>query len=335
MAQYHLFAANYNQNVKWVYEDLGRWLADRGIDLVLAQCTSEDEVIQAAWEADIYLAYKFKVTRRVIAALPHLKLLMASGSGYDHIDVEAATEHGVLVTNAAAYNVEDVAEHALTLVLACGRKLRALEYLSRRGSWQCGALVQPTHRFVGQTVGLVGFGKIGRALAWRLKALGFRVLAYDPYLPGAEITQLGVEPAGLEEVLAGSDFVSLHLRVTDATWHLLSEEQFRAMKTTACLINTSRGAVVDGAALIRALQEGWIAGAGLDVLEQEPPDLANPLLAMDNVMITGHAAGTSVEGIQDWQGEWRKVIEAFVAGHWPINVVNPEVQPRAPLSKER
>jgi D-3-phosphoglycerate dehydrogenase len=335
MAQYRLFAANYNQNVMWVYEDLRRWLAERGTDFALAQCASEDDVIQAAQEADIYLAYKFKVTPRVIAALPRLRLLMSSGSGFDHIDVRAATEHGVIVTNAAAYNVEDVAEHALTLILACGRKLHALERLSRQGHWQCGALVQPTHRFVGQTVGLVGFGKIGRALAWRLKALGFRVLAYDPYLPAEEIIQLGVEPVGLEEVLAQSDFLSLHLRVTDETWHLMSEEQFRMMRPTACLINTSRGAVVDEAALIRALQAGWIAGVGLDVLEQEPPDLDNPLLAMDNVMVTGHAAGTSVEGIQDWQGEWRKVIEAFLAGHWPVNVVNPEVQPKVPLSKER
>jgi D-3-phosphoglycerate dehydrogenase len=335
MAKYRLFAANYNQNVMWVYEELRHWLADRGMDFTLAQCTSDDEVIQGAQEADIYLAYKFKVTPRVIAALPRLRLLMSSGSGYDHIDIRAATEHGVIVTNAAAYNVEDVAEHALTLILACGRKLRALERLSRQGNWQCGSLVQPTHRFVGQTVGLIGFGKIGRALAWRLKALGFRVLVYDPYLPVQEIIQLGGELAGLQEVLVQSDFISLHLRVTDETLHMLNEARLRAMKPTAFLINTSRGAVVDEAALVRALQEGWIAGAGLDVLEQEPPDLDNPLLAMDNVMVTGHAAGTSVEGIQNWQGEWRKVIEAFVAGRWPINVVNPEVQPKVPLSKER
>ena len=333
MTQYRLFAANYNQNVMWVYEDLQRWLADRRIDFVLAQCESENEVIQAAQEADIYLAYKSKVTRQVIAALPQLKLLMSSGSGFDHIDVRAATDHGVIITNAAAYNVEDVAEHALTLLLACGRKLRALEHLSRQGNWQCGALVQPTHRFVGQSAGLVGFGKIGQALAWRLKALGFRVLAYDPYLSVKEITQLGVKPAGLEEVLAQSDFVSLHLRVTDETWHLLSEEQFQAMQTTAFLINTSRGAVVDEAALIRALKEGWIAGAGLDVLEQEPPDLNNPLLDMENVIVTGHAAGTSIEGVQDWQNEWRQIIKDFISGYWPINVVNPAVQPKIPLKR--
>jgi len=159
-----------------VYDDLQRWLADRGVDFVLAQCKSEDEVIQAAQGANIYLAYKLKVTRQVIAALPRLKLLMSSGSGFDHIDVQAATDHGVIVTNTAGYNVEDVAEHALTLMLACGRKVRALEHLSRQGKWQCGALVQPTHRFVGQCAGLIGFGKIGQALAWRLKALGFRVL---------------------------------------------------------------------------------------------------------------------------------------------------------------
>jgi D-3-phosphoglycerate dehydrogenase len=314
---------------------LQHWLADREIDLSLAKCTSEDEVIEKARNADIYLAYKFRVTRRIIAALPNLKLLMASGSGYDHIDVQAATEHGVIVTNAAAYNVEDVAEHALTLLLSCGRKLRAVERLCREGNWQCGALVQPTHRFVGQTVGLIGFGKISRALAWRVKALGFRVLAYDPYITADQMNELGVAPVGLEELLVQSDFVSLHLRVTDETRHLLSERQLKTMKPTAFVINTSRGAVVDEVALIRALREGWIAGAGLDVLEQEPPDQDNPLLAMDNVIVTGHAAGSSVEGIQDWQDEWRKVIDDFRAGRWPINVVNPDVQSKISLRKER
>ena len=334
MSQHQLFAANYNQNVMWVYEDLERWLTERGVDFLLAKCVNEDEVITRAKDADIYLAYKFRVTRKVISALPRLKLLISSGSGYDHIDVQAATDHGVLVTNAAAYNVEDVAEHALTLILACGRKLRAVERLSRQGHWQCGALVQPTHRFVGQTVGLIGYGKIGKALAWRARALGFYVLVYDPYIPVEVIREQGAEPAGLEELLRRSDFVSLHLRVTEETKHLLGEEQLKAMKPTAFLVNTSRGAVINEEALMRAIQEDWIAGAGLDVLEQEPPDLDNPLLDMDNVMVTGHAAGTSAEGVQDWQNEWRTIIEDFIAGRWPINVVNPEVQPKAALNRE-
>ena len=334
MSQHQLFAANYNHNVMWVYQDLERWLAERGVDFLLAQCTNEDEVIKKARDSDIYLAYQFRVTWKVVSALPRLKLLISSGSGFDHIDIQAATDHRVLVTNAAAYNVEDVAEHALTLILACGRKLRAVEQFSRQGHWQCGALVQPTHRFVGQTVGLIGYGKIGKALAWRAKVLGFHMLVHDPYVPVEAIREQGAEPVGLEELLRRSDFVSLHLRVTEETKHLLGEEQLKAMKPTAFLINTSRGAVIDEAALIGALREGWIAGAGLDVLEQEPPDLDNPLLDMDNVMVTGHAAGTSVEGIQDWQGEWRKIIENFIAGRWPINVVNPEVHPKVALTKE-
>jgi D-3-phosphoglycerate dehydrogenase len=151
---------------------------------------------------------------------------------------------------------------------------------------------------------LVGYGKIGKELAWRAKALGFHVLVHDPYIPVEVISEQGAEPAGLEELLRRSDFVSLHLRVTEETKHLLGEERLKAMKPTAFVVNTSRGAVIDEEALIRAIQEGWIAGAGLDVLEQEPPDLDNPLLDMDNVMVTGHAAGTSAEGVQDWQTTW-------------------------------
>ena len=333
MAQFQLFAANYNKVVMWVYEDLRRWLADRGVELVLAQCATQDEVIERARHADIYLAYKFRVTRRIIASLPRLKLLMASGSGYDHIDVPAATDHGVVVTCGATYNVEDVAEHAVALILACGRKIRFLERAVRQGQWSCGGLAQPRHRFRGQTVGLIGFGKIGRAVAWRARGLGFQVLAHDPYVPANEITEEGGEPVSLEELLQRSDFVSLHLRLNDETRHLLGEEEIQAMKPTAYVINTSRGGVIDEAALVRALEEGRIAGAGLDVLEQEPPSLDNPLLAMDNVIVTGHAAGSTVESTEDWQNEWRRVIEDFLADRWPINVVNPDVQPKVPLRR--
>jgi len=329
-----LFAANYNESVMWVYEDLERWLTKKDIEFVLAQCTTEDEVIERARDADIYLAFRFNVTRKILEQLPKLKLLMSSGSGFEHIDVGAATELGIVVTNTALYNVEDVAEHALTLILATARKLHMLERLAREGEWQCGGLVQPTHRFVGRTVGLIGFGHIGKSLAWRLKGIGFQVLASDPYAPAEVMQEHGVQRVGLDELLARSDSVSLHLRVTDETRHLVGEEQLRAMKPTAFLVNTSRGAVIDEATLIRALREGWIAGAGLDVLEHEPPDLSNPLFHMDNVMITGHAAGSSVEGIEDWQNEWRGIIEAFVAGRWPINVVNPDVRPRVALLGE-
>jgi len=333
MAQFQLFAANYNKDAMEVYENLRCWLADRDVGLVLAQYTAEDEVIERAKNADICLAYRFKVTRKAIASLPRLKLLMASGSGYDHIDVQAATDHGVVVTNAATHNIEDVAEHTLALILTCGQKICFLDSAVQQGNWSCALLAQPIHRMRGQALGIIGLGKIGQAVAWRANGLGFRVLAYDPYVPDNEIKKAGVKPVGLEELLQRSDFVSLHLRLNEETRHILSEKQLRAMKSTAYVINTSRGGVIDEAALIRALKEGWIAGAGLDVLEQEPPNQDNPLLTLKNVVVTGHSAASTVEAEQDWLEEWKKIIEDFLAGWWPINVVNSEVQPKVSLRK--
>lgn len=328
-----LFATNYNAHVMWVYKSLGKWLAEREIDFVLAQCKTEDEVIEKAQNADIYLAFKFPVTRRILASLPNLKLLMCSGSGYEFIDVDAATQHGVIVTNTANYNVEDVAEYALTLILAGVRRLPRLAALAHQGQWQVGAIVQPTHRFTAQTIGLVGFGKIGQSVARRLRALGFRVLAHDSFVPAEDVQSQDVAPVSLDSLLAESDLVSLHVPLNDQTHHLISHPQLQRMKSSAWLVNTSRGPVVDENALIAALQTGQIGGAALDVLEQEPPASSNPLFEMDNVIITGHAAGTSVEGIQAWQDEWRQIIDAFAAGHYPINVLNRQVQPRADLKQ--
>jgi D-3-phosphoglycerate dehydrogenase len=335
MAKYRLFAANYNINQIPVYEDLRQWLAERDVDLILAQVNREDEVIEQAKDADIYLAYKFKVTRNIIAALPRLKLLMASGSGYDHLDVETATEHGVIITNSATYNIEDVAEHALALILACGRKIQRADQAVRQGNWPANPHIKPVHRFIEQTVGIIGFGKIGQALAWRLKGVGFKVLAHDPYIPVHAIQEKNVEPAGLDDLLHRSDFISLHLRLNNETRCLLDEKQLRATKPTAFVINTSRGGVINEAALTKALAQNWIAGAGLDVLTKEPPAPDNPLLAMKNVILTGHSAGSSTEGNVDWQNERKRIIEDFLAGYWPMTVVNPEVQPKMRLKKRK
>ena len=332
MPRLEMFAANYNDSVMWVYNDLSEWLTERGVSLNLANCATEEEVMDRAREADIYLAYRFPVTRQVIEALPQLRLLMSSGSGYDHIDVQAATDNGVVVTSTATYNVEDVAEFAILLMLACARRLWHLERAVRGEEPQEGHLVQPAHRLHGQSLGVIGFGNIGRAVAWRARGLGLRVLAYDPYVPEETMRELDVEPIDLAELLRRADFVSPHLRLNDETRHLISHGELAGMKHTAYLINTSRGGVVDEAALIKALQEGRIAGAGLDVLESEPPEPGHPLLAMDNVMVTGHAAGSTEEGIQNWLGEWKTILSDLLKGSWPINVVNPQVVPRVPLT---
>ena len=314
MPKHKLFAANYNDGILWVYERLEKWLAERDVAFELAMCQTEDEIIDRAQGCDIYLAFRFPVTRRVIENLPDLKLLMSSGSGYDHIDVTAALDNGISVTNTALYNVEDVAEFALLLIMAALRKLHQSEQLVRQGHWQVGALVQPTNRNTSRTVGLIGFGNIGQSLAWRLNALGFEVLAHDPFVPDDVMRSKNVTPVSLDELLQKADVVSPHLRVTEESYHLLNAEAFAKMKPTAIVINSSRGKIIDEAALIDALNRGEIAGAALDVLEAEPPDLNNTLFGMDNVLITGHAAGSTVEGIEDWQQEWRQIIEAYLAG---------------------
>lgn len=322
MFQHKLIAANYNDGARWVYERLEQWLASHDVAFELAMCQTEDEVIERAQDCDMYLAFRFPVTRHIIENLPKLKLLMSSGSGYDHIDVDAATEQGITVTNTALYNVEDVAEFALLLIMAGLRKLRQSEQLVRQGHWQVGALVQPTHRNTSRTVGLIGFGNIGQALAWRLHALGFAVLAYDPYVPDDVVRAKSVKPVSLDELLQTSDVVSPHLRVTDDTNHLLNAAAFDQMKPSAIVVNSSRGQIIDEAALLHALQSEKIAGAALDVLEEEPPDPNNPLLAMDNVIVSGHAAGSTAEGIEDWQQEWRQIILAYLAGEPTPNMIN-------------
>lgn len=326
MGKLELFAANYEPAVLWAYEDLERCLAERDMGFVLAQCKTEDEVIARAQNASIYIAWKFPVSRTMIAALPQLRLLMASGSGYDHIDVAAATEYGVVVTNAATHNVEDVADHTIALIVACTRKLLPLDRAVRGGAWR--PPVQPVHRFRAQTLGLVGFGRIGQTVAERARALGFTVIAHGIHGSDERMRARGVEPVSLNELLERSDIVSLHCRLDERTRDLIGERELSLMKPDAFLINTGRGALVDEAALLRALQDGKIAGAGLDVLVKEPPAPDNPLLKMENVLHTGHSAASTVQAPLAWQAEWRDIISDFAAGWLPQNIVNPRVTPR-------
>ena len=239
MARIELLAANYNAGAMQVYADFRRWLARHDVKLTLRQCDTEEDLIHQLRSADVLLAFRIPVTRRVIAASPRLRLIMASGNGYDHIDVAAATEHGVPVTCGRRYNVQDVAEHAILLMLWCGRKIGLLQAGVRRNAWPwpCGAHVQPVSRLAGRTVGIVGFGLIGRAVAALARGLGLTVCAHDPYLPAERIEAEGAAPVSLTELLQRSDFVSLHLRANEETARLIGEPQLRMMRRTAYVIN--------------------------------------------------------------------------------------------------
>jgi len=242
----------------------------------------------------------------------------------DAVDLDAATEKGILVTNVPDYCVDEVSLQAVALLLACARKIPYLDQRVRGGSYD-GLEAYPIHRLASSTVGLVGFGRIGRAVAHKLQGFDLQLLVSDPFVPAGTIREHGAEPTDLETLLRRSDYVCLLLPVTLSTHHLIGEEQLAMMKPTAYLINTSRGKLIDQPALTQALQNGTIAGAGLDVLEEEPPNWSDPLLQLDNVVLTPHAAWYSEEATQDGKQRVAEEVVQALTGQRPRNLVNKEV----------
>jgi D-3-phosphoglycerate dehydrogenase len=288
----------------------------------------EEEVIAGAPDADGLIVSSAPITRRVMSALKKLQVVVRTGVGYDVIDVPAATDLGVVVVNIPDLWRREVANHALGLLLAWNRRIPALYSEVKAGVWQSQASghVGALH---GETVGIVGFGNIGRAFARRVAALEMHVIAYDPYVDEAQFAALGVERvSSLGELAARADYVSVHSLLNAETRHLIDTAFLRQMKPTACLINTSRGPVVDEQALIRALQEGWLAGAALDVQEREPSAPDNPLLTMDNVILTPHAAYYSTAAVAQVPRRCGEEVARVLTGQRPLHVVNPEVYAR-------
>jgi D-3-phosphoglycerate dehydrogenase len=286
---------------------------------------NEEEIIERAHDADGLIVSGSRITRRVMSVLKNLKVIVRTGVGYDVIDVPAATELGIVVVNIPDIWTREVANHAVGLLLAWNRKILTLNNEVKAGTWQS-RMPGLTGSLHGETVGIVGFGNIGRAFARRMAAFETHVIAYDPYVDNAEFTALGVERVfALEELAARSDYVSVHTLLNAETRHLINAAFLRQMKPTACLINTSRGPVVDEQALIRALQEKWLAGAALDVREQEPPDVESPLSHMDNVILTPHAAYFSTPAVARVPQRCGEEVARALTGQRPLHVVNPEV----------
>lgn len=283
---------------------------------------TEDDFLRQCGDAEALLIQYGAVTRRVIAGLPRLRLLVRYGVGVDGVDVDAATDRGIPVANVPDYGTDEVANHAVALLLALARKLPQLDRQTRAGRWDVFA-VQPIHRLAGQTVGIVGCGRIGSRVARKLAGFDVRLLGHDPYV--AEFPP-GVTPVGLERLLAESDYVTLHCPLNAETRHLIAAAALARMKPSAVLVNTARGGVVDTMALADALQRGRLGGAGLDVTEQEPLDLQSPLLRMDRVVVTPHAAWYSEEGRSDLKRRVaEEVVRVLVRGEPPRNCVNPGV----------
>jgi D-3-phosphoglycerate dehydrogenase len=283
-----------------------------------------DALIARTRDADALVVAFSPITRAVMSALEGLKTVVRTGVGYDVIDVPAATELGVIVVNIPDIWVREVANHALALLLAGNRKILTLDRQVHAGVWSAG-VPDGAGALHGETVGIVGLGNIGSAFARRVAALETRVIACDPYVEDARFAALGVERVSLESLAERSDYVSVHTLLNDETRHLIGEKFFSRMKPTAILINTSRGPVVDERALVRALRERRLAGAALDVWEEEPIAADHPLLQMDNVIATPHAAYFSTAAVAAVPRRCGEEVARVLTGQRPLNVVNPAV----------
>jgi D-3-phosphoglycerate dehydrogenase len=306
-----------------------------GARVVAAEGRDEAQVIATCAEADVVMVFGLSpFGRRVFEQLPRLKYVQQCTVGYDWIDVAAATELGVMIANSPLFCLEEVSDHAVMLIMACVRKLSHQLHAARTSGWDRAAAVAamgPINRLRGRTVGFVAFGKIARLTAEKLSGFGVRCLAFDPYLTPSQVERWRVELVSLDDLCRRSDVVSMHALLNDDTRHLFGRAQFRAMKPSAYFVNTSRGATVDEAALIEALREGWIAGAGLDVMEEEPPRPDNPLLTMPNVLWTPHTAGYSLDAQADNAAQTTDEVLRVLGGEPPRALVNREVLASARL----
>lgn len=309
------------------HEDIAeerRVAAHNDVDLVLSQCRTEDEVIDAAGGADGILVQYAPITGNVLRALPDLKAIGRYGVGVDTVDLDACTQHGVAVCNVPDYGTEDVSDHAIALSLALERGIAQLDRNLRAGEYKLEP-VKPLHRVKTRTFGVVGMGRIGTATGLKAAGLGYRVIGCDPLAPPGTRTKEGITITSLDEVLAESDVVSLHVPLNDDTRHLVDAAFLDRMKSGAVLINTCRGGVIDTAALVHELRQGRLKGAGLDVFEQEPLPLDSELLEFPNVVLTPHAAWYSEESYSELK---RRTIENVVdvcQGRTPRDILNPEV----------
>jgi len=317
-------------------------LTPLGAEIVEIDTKDEDAFVKAARDCDALYAKGRSITKKMIDGLERCKIIALGSVGVDSVDIAAATARGIPVTNVPDTFIEEVADHAMMLILSTFRRLVVQDKLVREGRWKEGRpMLYKFPRLMGQTLGFVAFGHVARAVAMRARPFGVRMIAYDPYVEELVMSQYGVEPASLTEVLQRSDIITNHLPSTPEAYHLLREEHFRQMKRQAIFVNTGRGATVDEPALIKALEQGWIAAAGLDVLEQEPPETTNALLKMENVILTAHVASASARFDPARRRRVGAEIALALSGRWPRSCVNPGALDKSglrrwqPISMER
>lgn len=310
-------------------------LVPLGATLVNGMWMKEEEIVAQCRDADALIGVVSiqPFNRSLMSALPKCRVIAGIGIGYDKTDLEAATDLGIAVTNVPDYCLDEVSGLAVGMMLALGHRMLQVDRAVREkrvvftvNKKALDEIAKPMFRMRDQTVGVVGFGKIGTVMALKAKGLGMRVLAYDPYVLRPVMESRGVTPVDFETLLKESDFISIHTPLTSETLNMFGYEQFKKMKRTAYFINTARGGCMDQPGLIRALQEGLIAGAGIDVTTDEPIAEDNPLLNMINVILTGHSAWYSLTSETDlYRRPMTQVVQAL-QGELPVYTVNTDVK---------
>lgn len=292
-------------------------LQDAGFELVFqpegSDLWKEDDLIAAMSGCSAVIAGSEPYTRRVIENCPDLRIVARSGVGFDAVDLEACNDKGILVTTTPGVNHHAVAEHTISLLMGIARDFPKQDQHVRTGSW----IRRAFPRVMGTTLGIVGLGRIGQAVATRARGLGMKVVAYDPYANKDFASEWQIELIPLDDLYARSDYVSLHSPSTPETQHMINKESLAKMKPGSVVINTARGSLIKEDDLIESLRSGHLRGAGLDVYEVEPLPTSSPLLELDNVLLSGHTAGLDIESHNGMFGMCGEIIVALHNGEWP------------------
>src|SRR5436190_6486743 len=298
-------------------------LSQIGAELKLAADSSPESVMTLAADADAVLVTYAKINADMIRQMKKVRIISRFGIGVDNVDLDAATQKGIVVTKVPDYCIDEVSDHAMALLLTAVRKIPLANDQVHAGTWKMPNVV-PIHRLRGSVLGLMGFGRIPQLVAPKAQSFGMRVVAFDPYAPAEVFKNLGVDPVEFADLLKMSDYVSIHSPLTPETKGLFNADAFRQMKKGSYVVNTARGPIIDEAALAAAIDSGHIAGAGLDVMTTEPP-VGSPLIGKKNVIITPHTSFYSDESLVELQTKAAQEVASVLTGKPPRNPVNPDV----------
>jgi D-3-phosphoglycerate dehydrogenase len=306
---------------------LPEWISQhiKSAEIVCTSDVSEESLSRQVRDFDAILFMQtvshYKINKKIIASGDKLKFIQSAGVGYEQIDVDAATDHGVVVMNVPTATTVSVAEHAIALIMACAKNIVKMHKTILEGGWRTMIFGVELRN---KTLGVIGFGRIGRAVAERMKAFEMKILVYDPYVKESDIKKTGCKKVILQTLLKESEVITIHSPLTKETKGLIGEAEFALMKNSAILVNTARGELVDEKALIKALSDGRISYAGLDVFEKEPIEKDNPLLTLENVVLTPHSAVQNQDAMARLMSQNGIQVEKSLNGIYE-NVVNPDV----------